>query len=995
VKVGYRMSKDTLMVPGSAGTIGSLPSPEGGLDEEEEGMGAMGYQQTLMYGRYSRSLGDQIKEEAKRHQLVEKRRRKEYRKRKKELRGRGECYQRTARVVTFIWKHTFARIGEDWVFLALLGMIMALVSFAMDYSISICNQARLWLVKDLVSNIWLQFLAWVSLPVFLVLFATGFVHVVAPQAIGSGIPEMKTILRGVVLKEYLTFRTLIAKVVGLTATLGSGMPLGKEGPFVHIASIVATLLTKLVTSFQGIYANESRNSEMLAAACAVGVACCFGSPIGGVLFSIEVTSVYFAVRNYWRGFFAAVIGAIVFRLLSIWFEDEETIVAVFRTGFSMDFPYDPQELIVFTLIGVCCGLGGALYVYMHRRYVLWMRGNKQLTKFLQKNRFIYPFLISGLISAVTFPPGPGMFQAADVTTHEQIETLFSNFTWAKDVSEMSVDEYDHIKHWKDPYTESIFVNLTVYIISTFFLSILAQTLPVPTGALIPSFKMGAAFGRLVGEAMHVWFPEGVRYGSQISYITPGGYATVGAAAFSGAVTHTISISVIVFEMTGQITHCVPVLIAVLVANAIAACLQPSCYDSIILIKKLPYLPDIIPSSSGAYNFFVENFMVREIKFIWYGMSYKQLRNTLKDGRKLRGFPLVDNPDQMVLLGSIQRTELISAIEKQIGKDRRLAEASVRRAEEKELLMKEELKAQEERRIKELQDELERVQKERDERERREKELKEGTPDDEQAISAQGKTRRPSRFAVSTVDAQALAELNRKAMASQSPQGESQRQIKSILKKQTDSSYTVHGFAGQSSVSPMGTPYQTVSGASERWRNTVQNMQQMFGGVKKNSEFNINASRASSGWDFGEGLHSPMSNKKIHRRTDLSLEEQREWEKQEMEKSVNFTELHIDPAPFQLVEKSSLLKVHSLFSMLGVNHAYVTTIGRLIGVVGLKELRKAIEDANSGQSSDKAAADEETGKKVSHPHTNTTVASIDSMMSNSVVSDESDDNLLER
>ena len=50
---------------------------------------------------------------------------------------------------------------------------------------------------------------------------------------------------------------------------------------------------------------------------------------------------------------------------------------------------------------------------------------------------------------------------------------------------------------------------------------------------------------------------------------------------------------------------------------------------------------------------------------------------------------------------------------------------------------------------------------------------------------------------------------------------------------------------------------------------------------------------------------------------------------------------------QLVEKSSLLKVHSLFSMLGVNHAYVTAIGRLIGVVALKELRKAIEDANSG------------------------------------------------
>ena len=45
----------------------------------------------------------------------------------------------------------------------------------------------------------------------------------------------------------------------------------------------------------------------------------------------------------------------------------------------------------------------------------------------------------------------------------------------------------------------------------------------------------------------------------------------------------------------------------------------------------------------------------------------------------------------------------------------------------------------------------------------------------------------------------------------------------------------------------------------------------------------------------------------------------------------------DPAPFQLVERTSLLKVHSLFSMLGLNHAYVTAIGRLIGVVALKEV----------------------------------------------------------
>jgi len=81
--------------------------------------------------------------------------------------------------------------------------------------------------------------------------------------------------------------------------------------------------------------------------------------------------------------------------------------------------------------------------------------------------------------------------------------------------------------------------------------------------------------------------------------------------------------------------------------------------------------------------------------------------------------------------------------------------------------------------------------------------------------------------------------------------------------------------------------------------------------------------------------------------DMSPEDQKAWEDDEMTATVNLETSHIDPAPFQLVERTSLLKVHSLFSMVGVNHAYVTAIGRLVGVVGLKELRKAIEDANSG------------------------------------------------
>jgi len=65
-------------------------------------------------------------------------------------------------------------------------------------------------------------------------------------------------------------------------------------------------------------------------------------------------------------------------------------------------------------------------------------------------------------------------------------------------------------------------------------------------------------------------------------------------------------------------------------------------------------------------------MVKKIKYIWYGMTFSELRNILRDNKKMRGFPLVDSPTQMILLGSVQRTELVATIEKHIDKERRQA-----------------------------------------------------------------------------------------------------------------------------------------------------------------------------------------------------------------------------------------------------------------------------------------------------------------------------------
>nr|XP_019551148.2 chloride channel protein 2 isoform X6 [Aedes albopictus] len=877
------------------------------------------YSTIEMYGRYTKDLGEYAKDEARRLRLLERRRKKDDKARNKELLGVRD--NKFFKASSWLWRNTFARLGEDWVFLALLGIIMALLSYVMDKGISMCTNSRVWLYRDLTNHPVAQYLAWVSLPVCLILFSAGFVHLVAPQSIGSGIPEMKTILRGVALKEYLTFKTLVAKVIGLTATLGSGMPLGKEGPFVHIASIVSQLLSKIITSFQSIYENESRNTEMLAAACAVGVGACFAAPVGGVLFSIEVTTTYFAVRNYWRGFFAAVCGATVFRLLAVWFQKADTVTALFATNFTADFPFDPQELFVFALIGLVSGLGGALYVWVHRKYVLFMRSNKRMNKFLQKNRFLYPGIVSLIVATLSFPLGFGQFIAGELSTHEQVHQLFSNFTWSK--NELTVEQAAIVSNWRTAGT-NVFINLIVYLLFTFFFSIVASTIPVPSGIFIPVFKIGAAFGRLVGEAMHLWFPYGVRYGGKLAPIIPGGYSVVGAAAFSGAVTHTVSVGVIVFEMTGQITHIVPVMIASLVSNAVAALLQPSMYDSIILIKKLPYLPDLLPSGSGMYNIYVEDFMVRNVKFIWKGISYQKLKEILKANKGLRSLPIVDSPESPVLLGSVQRYELIKMIDKHIGREKRLEVAAkwMKEAEEK------------------AREEQERLRREAEELQ---------------------KTRRPSRFEVSPApDILKLRERANNEMLPPQAKKETSTGFspvfgtqpkKSILKK--TNSFTLKGFTPLSPHSPTHTPYTTITGGTEsRIRSAfdiIFRKSATLQDVTPDPEVGSIGTPSISGT---EGIPlTPGISKKVQlpreRVIDMSAEDQKAWELEEMGKPIDVENLHIDPAPFQLVERTSILKVHSLFSMVGINHAYVTNVGKLVGVVALKELRQAIENVNSG------------------------------------------------
>ncbi|KAF7493069.1 Chloride channel protein 2 [Sarcoptes scabiei] len=860
---------------------------------------ALDFEQTLMYGQYKEDLSRFARVQAQKIRI-----------KKREVRILPAKVTRFIKKILSIgWRLTFGRIGEDWIFLALLGFLMATISFIMDFFILQCQLSRLWLYSELShENFLIKYCGWTLIPILLVIFAAGFAHIVSPQAVGSGIPEMKTILRGVILYEFLTFRTLVAKVIGLTCTLGSGLPLGKEGPFVHVASIVATLLSKLIASFQGIYDNESRTGEMLAAACAVGVAATFYAPIGGVLFSIEVTTVYFAVRNYWRGFFAACCSATFWRLYGVWFKKEAAITALFKTNFRSDFPFDPQELFVFAFIGAICGLGGAFYVKFHRKIVQSIRNQKKLNKYLQKNRFVYPGLITFILSTVAYPPFLGKYFASTLSTHDTLEDLFSNITWGSNSNDST--RLQMIEHWSTDHT-SIYFNLTVYIIMTVWMSLLASTVPVPSGMFIPVFKIGAAFGRLSGELMALAFPEGIPFGGYRTPIVPGGYSVVGAAAFTGAVTHTISTSVIVFELTGQMTHMIPVIIAVLIANAVCQTMDLSIYDSIIQIKRLPFLPPILNTSSLAHNIFVEDIMVRDVIYIWRKCTYRDIQKVLKNKKKLTQFPLVDNGANMILLGSIQSEALERIANHQLSRERRLQEVRRRFSINDTIQMP----------PRSLQIKTDPV-----------------VPN-----SSPHTMRRMSRFEVTPVVQFDIDKIS--PISSQSQTLNVPKAPKSILKQTVPYTYS---------------PNNTIACMQDsRIRLVFENI---FLKSLKLQDANPDKEKSSEQIDKKE-----HSNRRVQlpreRVIDMSPEEQLVWEEEQLNMVVDFNQCDIDPSPFQLVERTTLYKVHSLFSMLGLEQAYVTSIGRLVGVVALKDvgdvitkpkylmyfqqLREGIEKMNAG------------------------------------------------
>ena len=311
--------------------------------------------------------------------------------------------------------------------------------------------------------------------------------------------------------------------------------------------------------FSSINKSTSSKNNMLAAAAAAGITLSLGTPLGGVLFSIESTASIYIVSNIWKSFFCAVICIFMSKILA----SSKTILLADITN-SKPIAFS-EEVVLFVIQGVIGGLIGSLISTLVAKGVYIRRKSK--LSFLN-NRFRFSIIAAIITSVITFIMIP----------LRNTDKGLMNFLFSFD--DKSIKELVHPNEG---------MNLFVLFSFKLIISILCLTLNMPAGVFGPIFAIGALFGRAYGHFVHVVF--GIAEESI--------YSMIGAACvFSGA-THSVSSALIIFEMTGQSSYLAPLLLATLVANLTGQALSMNLFDVLLLIKNLPHLPSI--KSQAMYN----------------------------------------------------------------------------------------------------------------------------------------------------------------------------------------------------------------------------------------------------------------------------------------------------------------------------------------------------------------------------------------------------------
>lgn len=264
-----------------------------------------------------------------------------------------------------------------WIMLMVTGVLSSTLSFLIDEFTFYAGLLRSALVLGGSQSLALA----LGLNIAMAVLARIIVRTTV-EAEGGGFPEMKAMLFGKVLFNFLTFRVLIVKALGLALLVGAGLPLGKEGPNVHMAGCIVYCINPSFFHKRAESAHhpgggaggsgiDSAISRLLLAACAVGVGASFSAPIGGVIFALELMMPQtYDAWAYWGCFTAGVIGGVTYAILrTVTTQGSSALLPLISTnvlpGEGVDSDYPVLRLLLDIALGAICGLMGAVWVKTH------------------------------------------------------------------------------------------------------------------------------------------------------------------------------------------------------------------------------------------------------------------------------------------------------------------------------------------------------------------------------------------------------------------------------------------------------------------------------------------------------------------------------------------------------------------------------------------------------------------------------------------------------
>lgn len=202
----------------------------------------------------------------------------------------------------------------------------------------------------------------------------------------------------------------------------------------------------------------------------------------------------------------------------------------------------------------------------------------------------------------------------------------------------------------------------------FFLAAITFGLQIPAGIILPSMAIGALTGRAVGVIMEIWVANHQTFrpfeyycAPDVPCINPGTYAIIGAAATLAGVTRmTVSIVVIMFELTGALTYVLPIMTAVMFSKWIGDWFgRRGIYESWIHFNEYPFLDNSDDQLTQIADIPSAQIMTRIEDLVVLTATGHTIASlsAILESNPYRGFPVVSDPREAVLLGYISRAEL--------------------------------------------------------------------------------------------------------------------------------------------------------------------------------------------------------------------------------------------------------------------------------------------------------------------------------------------------